>query len=543
MKDFLNRLWNGFLKTKKGMMYVGAAVLLCGIGAGIYGTWLHQQPKFQDVTVELGTESVQITQFMTKHARLNKVSFASDLSVIDLNQVGQTEVTLRHGNQEETVLFRVQDTTAPEVEFVTVLTEAEGYVPAPEDFVDRITDADETTVSFVGEVVIPEDYSDTSVTVAVSDQSGNTTQQTCKLTFSWYRRAVNLEYGQHLTKADLLLTSDAEESCISQERINEINQSPVGTYSVEVTTDEGVEICTVTVRDTTGPELKLRDLCIGTHDDVEAEDFVAYVSDTSGGVCLNLKTPLVTGVEGQRQIIIEAVDIYGNATEQAASLLVSDDDEAPKISFTSDYIQVNCGSTPNFMTGVTVTDNEDENCTVVYDSTDVDLNEIGTYKITYTATDRAGNTTTKKRKIEVTFQYEEGPLSEKAQAIINKHAAKLSDDPEEIRDYVREKIRYNTNWGGEDPIVYGFSNRKGNCYVHALCLKALLEAKGHETQLIWVEDHTHYWLVIKIGDTWRHIDATPSRGYHNKYSLMTDEQRYSTLKGRDWDRDLWPACE
>ena len=82
----------------------------------------------------------------------------------------------------------------------------------------------------------------------------------------------------------------------------------------------------------------------------------------------------------------------------------------------------------------------------------------------------------------------------------------------------------------------------GNCYVHAHCLKALFDAKGIESQIIWVTEKTHYWLVVKIGDVWRHIDATPTPG-HMRYSLMNDEERHKTLSGRNWNRSLWPACE
>ena len=81
----------------------------------------------------------------------------------------------------------------------------------------------------------------------------------------------------------------------------------------------------------------------------------------------------------------------------------------------------------------------------------------------------------------------------------------------------------------------------GNCYVHALCLQALFNEKGISSQLIWVTDKSHYWLLVNIGGTWKHIDPTPS-SLHGRYSLMSDAQRYETLSGRDWDRTKWPEC-
>ena len=111
-----------------------------------------------------------------------------------------------------------------------------------------------------------------------------------------------------------------------------------------------------------------------------------------------------------------------------------------------------------------------------------------------------------------------------------------------MANYVRSYIRYNHDWGGDDPVWYGFSNRKGNCYVHALCLQRLLTEHGYKTKLIWVTNKTHYWLIVDMGGYWRHIDATPST-LHSRYPLMTDEQRLETLSGRKWDTSQWPACE
>ena len=61
--------------------------------------------------------------------------------------------------------------------------------------------------------------------------------------------------------------------------------------------------------------------------------------------------------------------------------------------------------------------------------------------------------------------------------------------------------------------------------------------------IIWVKNQTHYWNLVKIKGVWRHMDATPGSANHARYSIMTDEMRYETLSGRDWDRNAWPAAE
>ena len=126
-------------------------------------------------------------------------------------------------------------------------------------------------------------------------------------------------------------------------------------------------------------------------------------------------------------------------------------------------------------------------------------------------------------------------------ALVNQIASTHSADPEALRDYVRNTIYYSSSWGGDDPVWYGFKEKNGNCYVHALCLNSLLRYHGYNTKLIWTTCRTHYWLLIELNGEWKHIDPTPSR-LHGRYSLMSDDQRYETLKGRDWDRSAWPTC-
>lgn len=542
-KSFVNFFKKDFFKTLKGMiiMVVAAGLLAAGVGIGIGRV---SNDRFQDVSVELGTESVPVTKFMTKHANINKVSFVSDPGAIDLNSLGETEVTLRHGNQVETVMFRVVDTTAPEVEFVTLLEKEEGYIPDPQDFVKSVSDQDTTTVAFANDVVISSDYADTVCTVVVTDASGNKTTGECVLRFGRYRKEVTKEYGMPLTKGDILLSVERDGDSIDQAQIDLINKSLPGSYEVMVNLNGVEDICTVKVQDTTGPELIVKDVSIEPGDSIKLEKFVVSVSDISGGVRLVLKTPLDNRKEETQRAVIEAEDPYGNVTTAEATLRVTKDDEGPKINFAHDYVQAQCGGEkPNYMVGVTAFDEVDGECMVIYDDSAVKMDEIGTYQVVYTAKDKSGNTTTKKRDVVVTFDYSPEALTNKAKIYIRNAATELSSDPEQIRDYVRDKIKYNSNWGGDDPISYGFEKRKGNCYVHALILKALLDEKGFESELIWVTDHTHYWVVVKIDGVWKHIDATPSRGFHNKYSLMDDAQRLETLKGRDWDRDLWPVCE
>ena len=136
-----------FFKNKV-VAWVAIAALVVALGFGGYGLW-YILPKFQDVTVELGTESVKLTQFMTGIADPAKVSLVSDPAVIDLNKAGKTEITLRHGKKQETVVLHVVDTTAPVVTFKTELLAPADFDFDPQAFVTEVVDFAETTVTLV----------------------------------------------------------------------------------------------------------------------------------------------------------------------------------------------------------------------------------------------------------------------------------------------------------------------------------------------------------------------------------------------------------
>jgi len=134
---------------------------------------------------------------------------------------------------------------------------------------------------------------------------------------------------------------------------------------------------------------------------------------------------------------------------------------------------------------------------------------------------------------------------------IVKEMAKLcGNSVEEIRAFCQQ-IKYNNAYSGTDPVLYGFTNWSGNCFVHAMCYQALLQYKGYEAQLVHCVDFTHYWNLVHTsrgGQTaWWHTDATPGPLHGPTPTLASDAERYETLQNgytygtRDWDRDKWPA--
>lgn len=541
MKLFLKINTDSFQMQSAGRMKKITAAILCvavlvGIALCGYTFWYSKQAKFHDVTVELGTPSVSLRDFMTEYARADKVGFVSDVSVIDLNRVGQTQLTLRYDEQEYTVTLTVQDTTAPAVEFFTTLSWWADSLPEASDFVSSVSDFSETSIQFEQEPFVAEGYDDQKVLVIVEDTYGNRTVQECTIVWQWIRDNFLLELGDVLTVENLLANPERDAALLEQAELDRINNADVGTYTIIAGTEGKNVTCTVTVQDTVGPVLQLQEAQCEPGGSVALEDFVVSAEDLSGVADIRFVSEPDCNTAGTYTVQIEAEDKLGNVTRQEVTLWVTNDPNGPVINGASEPLTVERDTNPDFLEGVSATDDISGECAVSVDTSGVNLGKPGTYFITYSAKDVAGNETTLKRKVTVTHNAQD------TADLVARLAANVSEDPVAIRYFVRNTIHYSSNWGGEDPVWFGFTYRHGNCYVHALALKAVLELKGYETQLIWVTDKSHYWVLVNVDGVWWHLDATPSNLY-DYYGLMNDSTRFATLSNRNWDRTQWPVCD
>ena len=525
-----------FLKSTPGKisMVVLAVLLLAAAALCGYTYWHYQLIKFQNVTIELGQELPEISAFMTENAIAEKVRMVTPAEDLDLSKVGQQSIVFAHGSKIETVTLTIEDTTPPTAKFQDVTADID-TVLTPEDFVVEISDLSETTVEFSQPLTPPDSYGDVSVRLVVTDASGNQFTGNACIYYVWMYKTYTLELGDTLEKADLLLNPEKDGEKLDQAVLDAINQSPVGTYTVTSTDGNQESQCIVTVQDTVPPQLTLRVINIDLGDKITKEQFIDSAYDVSGDVTVKLLSPLDNSKLGTQDIVFEAVDVNGNKTTLTTTLTVNTDTKPPVFTGMTD-MQVEKNSSPDYEQGVDAIDSKDGEVTFTYDASKVDVTSAGTYYVIYTASDSKGNVATYRRKVEV-----KRDASDTA-ALVNSVAANLSGSAEAIRDYVRNSIGYNSSWGGDDAVWYGLKNKVGNCYVHAAVLDALLRAKGYATQIIWCQDKTHYWNIVYLDGTWKHIDSTPSDHTHNKYSLMNDDQRYETLTGRDWDRENWPAC-
>ena len=218
------------------------------------------------------------------------------------------------------------------------------------------------------------------------------------------------------------------------------------------------------------------------------------------------------------------------------------DTEAPVIIGATDRI-VTLGESISYRSGVTVQDNKDRSPILMIDNSRVNLEEIGEYKVIYTAKDDAGNTSSVTITVYVQELSEtnvnEDRLLEMAQEILVDITEKGMSDMEiafAIYRWTKSNISYTsdsdkTSW--IQAAYQAFTQRRGDCYNYFAAAKALYMAAGIENVNVIKSDTTqssHYWSLINLGKGWYHVDCTPRAGAENKFFMLTDEELENRTK-------------
>ena len=549
-------------KTAKIVVIAVVVVLILAILAIILFNIFSKKVK-DHVQLELGTQEIKIQDFLTDEKYAENAEFVTDISQIDLSKVATYEITIKLNDKEYTSILDIKDTTAPQVKFQDV----DGYTDYqinPEDFIAEKTDASNMEVSLGNEVTI-NGFGEYHPLIIVKDEYGNKTSQECLLNISYIKSKFILEYGNKLTKEDLLFNVAEYQDTINQQDIDTINSYDVGEYDLKSVYDGQEKVTKITIQDTIAPELVLKAVTLYTEQTItDANQFVEKAEDLAG-VTVNILTEIDYSIVGDQEITIEAVDGHGNKTSQTAKLTIKEDTEGPVFSGISD-LKVTKGGTADYKKGVTAKDGKDGDVEFTVDSSSVKLDTAGTYYATYTATDKAGNTTTSKRKIIVsekstassssTSSSSSGDVYAKADEFIAKATSGVSGTANKIlaiKNYLRNNIKYSHRYNASNTgsvnaaAMKAFTAYEGDCYIHAAAAQVMFTRLGVQSIIVNALDYTHYWNMVYINGGWKHVDPTPGWAYAD-VGFMNDAKRLETLRRingyeyRDWDRSKFPVA-
>ncbi len=232
-------------------------ILTVVIGATVFAIIsLSSIRSIAELKSELGQSlNLSPNDFLINENKDTQASFITDLSVIDVHQVGSYEIEVKVGTKTYTSTLKIVDTIAP-VAVVQDVTVEVGGTLTPEDLIVSSTDESETTLSFKTQPNLSSVKS-IEVIVVVSDTSGNTSEYPVTVNVVFDKTApVILEErllyilvgSSSANYWDKVTVSDAKSSIKSTDFDDQqVNLNKIGVYPVSLSAaDEAGNVVTVT---------------------------------------------------------------------------------------------------------------------------------------------------------------------------------------------------------------------------------------------------------------------------------------------------------
>lgn len=533
------------VRNRKRLLVI-PTLLLLSVG-GFFGYWYYEHCQiWQTCSVEAGV-AVTAADFVKQENA--EVSFTEESDAIDITVPGEYRLVVRKGLFEHPCTLKIVDTIPPEVEVRDLVLE-NGEICTPEDFVVAIRDATVTEISF-GKAPDYSDFEPQTVEILVTDAGGNTTSVPAELSITCVVDTLTWEAGAAAPVISDFVIAGTGGRIVTD--LGRIDFNVPGSHEVEVELNDKRYSVQLKVSDTTPPVLVVKDVEGLANCKRSVEEFVVETEDVTA-VTVAFQTPPDVTLLGTQSVMVVATDEGGNQTLQEAALTLTADTEAPVITGVRD-MRAYLGEGVSYRTNVKVTDSCAETILKV-DSSQVNLNAVGSYPVTYTATDCSGNVTS----ITVTLTVRErvytleeiNQLADGILAGILTEGMTQYDKAYAIFNYVKGSISYinSSEKGNYLRAAYeGMVDKKGDCYVYASTAKALLDRAGvvnMDIERIPSGTAMHYWNLVDIGDGngWYHFDTTPRKD-HPVIFLWNDQQikEYSDRHNNchNYDRTLYPV--
>lgn len=533
----------------KKKIWIALAVILA-INAVVAALFLYMWNKtYGSITVEAG--SVVVAEDFIR-GNVQSICFAEDSASFDTSIPGKYILKVTADGFTRNCTLYVEDTIAPVAtpQSVSIST---GEVRAPLNFVTDIKDETEVKVSYETEPDFTV-YGQQEVVILLEDAGGNQTRLTTELNI--LKVDVNGTYvwdvAKGTPKAEWFLLADGE-IFYTGGALHYVDFKEVGTYPVWLNVDGTVCKVFIEITDSAAPEFSVKEAQGYVGHPIEASVFVDRAEDETELTWSFANEPKWDR-EGDQSVTVVATDSAGNCSKEIATMTLIPDTEPPVI-LGAGNISICLGENVSYRTGVSAYDACDGDVAIEIDNSAVNLAELGTYHVIYTARDLAGNVATSDIKLTVMPERNEDVSMESMYALVDRVLAQIITDG--MTDYEKaEAIYYWTrgsisfisdsqkeNWveSAYDGILY----RKGDCYTYACVAKAMLTRVGIPNIDIWRNStlSSHYWNLVDTGDGWYHFDATPRADktivfMWSENQLIADE---AVRRSHVYDHSLFPT--
>lgn len=201
----------------------------------------------------------------------------------------------------------------------------------------------------------------------------------------------------------------------------------------------------------------------------------------------------------------------------------------------------------NYSKYIKAVDDRDGKVKIKVNTDKINWNKRGDYKVTVTATDKAGNKAKSWLKVHVEPK---GMLCEMADDILGKVVSKSWSEEKKIRAiyrYVQVHISYvdsNSRYSWQDAAMNGVRYGNGNCFTYYAMSKLLISRLGIPNLEISrypaAPGNHHWWNLVYTNGGWYHFDTTP-RIRKSYLCLLTDAQLRATGHYSSFVQSKYPS--
>lgn len=321
-------------------------------------------------------------------------------------------------------------------------------------------------------------------------------------------------------------------------------------YQLKVFYDEAFEKDVVLkIEDHTAPKgIALPKMQYASLDWPDASECVGYLYDLSGIAKIEYRDGVPDyELTGDYMVPVVVTDWYDNSTVIEVPFHVTDDHNAPLFYGIHDItVDDSEDAVINYFDGITIRDDYDEEPRFAVDTSNVIIGQTGTYVITYSTKDEAGNVRRQDALVNIKpSSSAEGvtgagsswdsayhnEIYRMAEELVEK--LKGESDMEtalNIFSWVHSNVSYQHVYEVqtfESAVYDAFTTHGGDCYSFYACSKILLDCAGIPNMTVLrypVNYNGHYWNLVKIDGEWYHCDSTMFMNHQSLYFGLTDTQ-------------------